>query len=225
MSTVPTNLPSASADFTVTYPTSDGRPMGETDLHREIMFELIETLKEFYRGRQVYVSGKILLYYEEGNKRRHVSPDVLITKGLEMRLREYYLLWVEGLPPSMVIEVTSASTRKEDLRDKMNLYRDVIKVNEYFLFDPRSEYLKPPLQGYRLVQGEYVPIEPVDGRLPSQEMGLHLEWAGQHLRLYNPATRRWIPTFAEMRQEIEAEVARLRAELAEKERDKPGGTA
>ena len=28
----------------IEYPTSDGRPMGETDLHRNIMFESIESL-------------------------------------------------------------------------------------------------------------------------------------------------------------------------------------
>ncbi len=235
MSTVPTNLPGASADCVVSYPTSDGRPMGETDLHREIMFELIETLKDFFRGQQVYVSGNILLYYEQGNQRRRLSPDVLVTKGLEMLLREYYLLWEERLPPNVVIEVTSASTRREDLRDKMKIYREIIKVNEYFLFDPRSEYLKPALQGYRLQQDEYVRIESASGRLPSQEMGLHLERAGQHLRLYDPRTGRWVPTPAESRQQSEearqqvekryadseAEIQRLRAELEalQKKRD------
>ena len=46
---------------------------------------------------------------------------------------------------------------------------------EYFLFDPRSEYLKPSLRGFRLIAGEYRPIEPIDGRLPSEMLGLHLE--------------------------------------------------
>ena len=58
------------------YPTTDGRPMGETDLHRNIMFASIESLKLHYAGQQVYVSGNILLFYQPGNRRRHVSPDV-----------------------------------------------------------------------------------------------------------------------------------------------------
>jgi Uma2 family endonuclease len=192
--------------------------MGETDLHRNIMFDLIETLKDYYRGQKVYVSGNILLYYEEGNKRRHVSPDVLVTKGLEMYPREYYLLWVEGRPPDVVIEVTSASTRKEDLRDKMNLYREVIKVREYFLFDPREEYLRPSLQGYRLVEGQYVPIEPRDGRLPSEELGLCLERSGEQLRLYDPNSKTWLPTVVEARYaEAEARSAAEEARRAAEE--------
>jgi Uma2 family endonuclease len=225
MSTVNTNRPGPSADVAVTYPTSDGRPMGETDLHREIMFDLIATLKEFYRGQQVYVSGNLLLYYEEGNKRRHVSPDVFITKGLEMYPREYYLLWVEGRPPSMVIEVTSASTRKEDLRDKMQIYREIIKVNEYFLFDPRSEYLKPSLQGYRLSGDVYVPIEPVEGRLPSEELGLHLQRDAAQLRLYDPVAQKWLPTHREARQHAnearqQADQARQQAEEARQQAER-----
>ena len=68
------------------------------------------------------------------------------------------------------------------------LCRDVLKVPEYFMFDPRAEYLDPPLQGFRLNGGDYIPIEPVAGRLPSEVLGLHLERDGQHLRFFDPAT-------------------------------------
>ena len=37
----------------IDYPTSDGRTMGETDLHRNIMAATIETLKLFYAGQRV----------------------------------------------------------------------------------------------------------------------------------------------------------------------------
>ena len=58
-----------------------------------------------------------------------------------------------------MIEVTSKSTRGEDQKKKPILYRDVLKVAEYFLFDPTEDYLKPPFQGFRLVEGQYVPIQ------------------------------------------------------------------
>src|SRR5262249_5224635 len=118
----------------------------------------------------------------------------------------------EGKAPEAAIELTSKSTRREDLGKKMAIYRDVLKVKEYFLFDPHREYLKPPLQGYRLRQGDYRPIKPVAGRLPSQVLGLHLEADGGVLRLYDPATGRWVPTPAEVRQQAEA--ARQQAEAA-----------
>ena len=85
-----------------------------------------------------------------------------------------------------MIEVTSKTTRKEDQTKKPVLYRDVIKVAEYFLFDPTEDYLSPPFQGYRLVEGEYVAIKPVHGRLPSTVLGLHLERSGVDLPSMTP---------------------------------------
>ena len=53
------------------YPTTDGKPMAETDLHRDLMVTLIDTLRAFYRDEpMVYVSGNLLLFYEESNRRR-----------------------------------------------------------------------------------------------------------------------------------------------------------
>ena len=204
----------------IVYPTSDGRPMGETDLHRSIMVDAIESLKLYYAGQQVYVSGNILLLYQPGNRRRHVSPDVLVVKGQDPHARENYLLWEEGQPPQVVIEVTSESTREEDLYDKFEIYRDRIRVPEYFLFDPRDEYLQPSLQGYRLKGRHYQVIEPVSGRLPSRELGLHLERHDRQLRFYDPATGVWIPTSAESREAALAQSreAEARREQAEAER-------
>src|SRR5262249_25262943 len=160
----------------IVYPTRDGKPMAETELHRDDMVDTIQTLQDFFADRpRVYVSGNLLLYYEEGNRRKHVSPDVLVALGVPREpLRDYYLVWQEGKAPDFVVEITSKSTKREDQDKKFALYRDVLKVPEYFLFDPRAEYLKPSLQGYRLAAGEYAPIEPIAGRLPSQVLGLHL---------------------------------------------------
>jgi Uma2 family endonuclease len=220
MATVPDHLTTAPLSGPIDYPTSDGRPMGETDLHRNIMFAAIETLKLHYAGQRVYVSGNILLFYQPGNRRRHVSPDVLVVKDLEQRDRKNYLLWLEGRPPNLVIEVTSESTREEDLEDKFEIYRDKVQVAEYFLFDPWGEYLHPTLQGYRLSRGEYARIEPLAGRLPSEELGLHLEEHESQLRFYDPATARWLPTVQEAHQQAEAERQRTTAawQHAESER-------
>src|SRR5207248_866842 len=101
-----------------------------------------------------------------------------------------------------------------DQQGKFFLYRDVLKVQEYFLFDPREEYLDPSLQGFRLVEGEYVRIEPADGRLPSEVLGLHLERDGVELRFYNPATGQWLQTPQEIREQLyEEALARKEAEI------------
>ena len=169
--------------------------MAETELHRVLMTDLIQTLQHWYADHpRVYVGGNLLLYYVEGDKRRHVSPDVFVAHGVGKHLRDYYLLWEERHPPRTVIELTSSSTRREDTVKKHELYRDVLKVREYFLFDPREEYLRPSLQGYRLRGGVYESIRMVEGRLPSVTLKLHLERSGQHMRLYDPSTQSWLPT-------------------------------
>jgi Uma2 family endonuclease len=220
MATVPTGR----QPDKVEYPTSDGRPMAETDWHRDLMLALIQTLATYYADRpRVYVSGNILVFYEEGNPRRHLSPDVLVVKGVAKRSRPNYLIWQEGKAPQVVIELTSSSTRKEDTDHKFRLYQDTLRVKEYFLFDPLGDYLKPPLQGYRLYKGQYAAIRPADGRLPSNVLGLHLERHGQELRLYNPETGHWVPT-AEERAREAAERAREADERA-KEADERANQA
>ncbi|QDV32326.1 Uma2 family endonuclease [Tautonia plasticadhaerens] len=205
------------------YPTSDGKPMAETDLHRQLMFVLIEILQARYEDDpRAYVSGDLLLYSEEGNGRRHVAPDVFVVFGVAKRPRLNYLLWSEGKGPDVVIEVTSKMTRREDQTKKRTLYQDVLRVPEYFQIDPTEDYLKPPLQGHRLVDGAYVPIEPVDGRLPSVVLSLLLEREGERLHLIDPETgRRLLPgraLAAEATRELaeaQAEADRLRRELEE----------
>jgi hypothetical protein len=67
------------------YPESDGRPMGESDEHRDAMIRIIELLMNYYRGQKVYVSGDLLVYYEQGNPKKFVVPDAFIAKGLSQR--------------------------------------------------------------------------------------------------------------------------------------------
>src|SRR3954463_2509752 len=109
------------------------------------MTDLIERLQDWFADDpRVYVTGNLLLYYERGNKRKHVSPDVFVVRGVpKLPPRDYYLLWEEGKSPDVVIEITSKTTRREDEKKKLILYRDVLKVPEYFQFDPTEDYLKP----------------------------------------------------------------------------------
>ena len=185
--------PSAStpAQPEVDYPSGDGKPVAETPLHRDILLGLVELLQHhFAADPMVYVSGNMFVYYVPGDARRNVAPDVWMARGVPNRDRDVYIVWEEARGPEMVIEVSSRKTRRQDTHHKFALYRDVLRVREYFLFDPRAEYLEPPLQGYRLVEGRYAPREPVEGRLPSEVLGLHLERDGWQLRLFDSATVR-----------------------------------
>jgi Uma2 family endonuclease len=175
-------------DREIQYRTRDGRPIGETEPHRKKMVDLIDTLEDhFALDPNVYVSGNLLVFYERGNRRKHLSLDVFVVRGVpKLPIRDNYLIWREGKAPEVVIEITPKSTRREDERKKSTLYRDVMKIPGYFLFDPTEDYLKPHFQGFRLEGGEYMPITPVAGRLPSEVLGLHLERSGVDLRLYDP---------------------------------------
>ena len=143
----------------VFYPESDGQPMAESDVHRDLMIDLIAMLREYFHDDpQVYISGNLFLYYQEGNPRRVVAPDVFVVKGVPGGRRRIYKLWEEGHPPDVVFEVTSPSTRGEDLRTKHALYAR-LGVTEYFLFDPLDEYLRPPFQGLSVgAGGQYRPL-------------------------------------------------------------------
>ena len=177
----------------VFYPESDGEPMGETIQHRDATIDLILALKDWFADDPLaYVSGDEFLYYVEGQPRFVVSPDVWCVRGIDKTiLRPIYKTWLEGVKgPEVVVEMTSPSTRREDKGKKFRIYQEDLKVREYFLFDPLDEYLDPVLQGYRLVEGDYRPIEPVAGRLPSEVLGLHLEADGIFVRLFDPATGR-----------------------------------
>lgn len=169
--------------------------MGESDWHRHVMFDLLHALDHWFAAKPlVYVSGNLLVYFVPGDKRQRVSPDVFVVFGVPKRNRPYFLAWEERKSPTVVIEVTSKKTMQEDLQKKWTIYRDVLKVKEYIVFDPRGEFLKPRLQGYRLRKGAYVPIEMVDGRLPSKVLDLHFEADRTNLRLFDPATNTWLLT-------------------------------
>ena len=208
----PTQSPAVAEVF---YPESDGQPMAETDVHRDLMVDLIAMLREYFRDDpHIYISGNLFLYYQEGNPRRVVAPDVFVVKGISGGRRRIYKLWEEGQPPDVVFEVTSPSTRSEDLRTKHELYAR-LGVTEYFLFDPLGEYLRPPLQGHRLAQDHYVTLRPAaDGSLRSAVLGLELHPRGESLRLFDPEGQRWLPPPQEETATRRAAEARAAVEAA-----------
>ncbi len=172
----------------IEYPTSDGQPMAESPEHVQAIIELLVGLQHRYAGApDVWLGANFFLLYEQGNPKARVSPDVLLARGVANHYRPNYLLWQEK-PPSLVVEVTSPKTRRQDLGPKKSLY-ERIGVEEYLLFDPLAEYLRPPLQGYRLLRGRYQPIPLTeDGSLLSRTTGLRFRREGPRLRLTDAAT-------------------------------------
>lgn len=182
----------------IEYPTSDGQPMAETTLHREIMADTIAALERRYAAApDVWVGGNLFLCYEKGNPSAALAPDVLLAQGISKWKRPNYLLWQE-VPPALIVEITSRSTRREDLGKKKQVYES-IGVEEYILFDPYAEYLKPQLQGFRLAGSRYQPIQAArDGSLVSVVTGLTFRTEGERLRLVDTASGKPLPWVDEL---------------------------
>ncbi|MYF50914.1 MAG: Uma2 family endonuclease [Gammaproteobacteria bacterium] len=132
------------------------------------------------------------MYYEEGNPKAVVTPDVFVAYGVPQRTdRRVFKVWEEGVIPDWVLEVTSKSTWREDEGTKRRLY-ERIGVREYWQFDPTSEYLDPILKGRALgPDGRYVEfvLEERDGGLchRSEVLGLDLRLVNKRLRFFDPA--------------------------------------
>ncbi len=121
----------------VFYPERDDEPLGETDAHALETSNLFSTLLMFFRkNTQVYVAMDNFLYYEEGNPKACISPDVYVVKGVSNARRDTYKVWDEqDCVPAVVFEFTSKSSRFLDLGKKKDIC-EKLHVAEYFLFDP-----------------------------------------------------------------------------------------
>ena len=205
----------------IDYPESDGQPMAETDFQREVMTYAIEALKIHFREREdVYVSGDLFIYYEEGNRSAAVAPDVFVVFGVPGHMRRTYLLWREGRAPHFVMEVTSDSTREDDQGRKRDLYAR-LGISEYWQYDLTGDYLQPPLQGFVLSDGQYdraLALERMGAvwSAYSPALGLNLRLDGGVLRFHDPATDEYLLTPLEenrARREAEARLADVEARL------------
>ena len=129
--------------------------MAETDDQAISLMYAVTGLRDYFRRRpDVYVSGNLLIYYEEGNVHASVAPDVFVVFGVPNHTRPIYKMWEEGKSPDFVMEITSRHTRHRDQGPKRQLYRS-LGVQEYWQYDPTGDYLEPPLRCLRLVGGEY----------------------------------------------------------------------
>lgn len=220
-------MDAALTPLNVKYPSSDGKPMAETWLHVRAIMMLHMALEVFFGDRSdVFIASDMFWYWEKGNPKACVAPDVMVVTGLAPRdpaTRRSYFSWEErGTVPAVVFEFASENTWREDVEEKYQRY-ELLGVREYFLFDPEGLYLTPPLQGYRLEGGIY---RELPGEGLESELGFEVRAEGMLLRLINLRTGRPIPTPNEAveaeRQQTKAERRRAKAERqrAEEERQR-----
>ena len=208
---------------TTDYPDSDGLPMAENESQFWPILYVGSALDRYYQAREdVYVVGNLLLYYQEGDRSKSVSPDLMVVLGASKHIRSSYRLWEEPKAPDFVLEIASESTHRIDRGVKRDLYAGM-GVLEYWQYDPTGSYLEPPLLGFRLVEGRYVPVSATaleGGTLTagSEVLGLELHLkpgapVREALHFYDPVRGEYLRTYREVDQAREEEAqARREAE-------------
>jgi Uma2 family endonuclease len=163
----------------IVYPSADGEPVAETYDHLYAILTTLEVLKQYLADRRATVLANQFLYYAQGFPKVRVAPDVMVIFDVEPGGRDNYKIWEEGQVPKVIFEITSPVTKSEDKNNKKDLYEG-IEVQEYWLFDPRGEWIPEQLRGYRLGVEGYQLIR--DNR--SEVLQLRLEIEGKLLGFY-----------------------------------------
>jgi len=99
-------------------PEEDGLPDEHHDLQPQL---LSETLRLSTHARdQIFTGTNLYLYYDVRHAQWYKRPDWLLVLGVprlydEVDLRRSYVMWQEGVPPYVVVELLSPGTEREDL--------------------------------------------------------------------------------------------------------------
>ena len=204
-------------DINIEYPSSDGEPVAETYLHLYAILTTLEVLKQYLTGRQATVLANQFLYYAQGFPKLRVAPDVMVIFDVPPGGRDNYKVWEEGQVPKVVFEMTSPKTKSQDQKEKKLLYEQ-LGISEYWLFDPKGEWIKNHLLGYRLEEEVYQPI--TDSL--SEPLGLRLAVEEKQLRFYRLDTgeKLLIPTELAEKAENERQRAENERQRAESERQR-----
>ncbi len=180
---VPTLTPPAAAAAArepaedVEYP--EGNWIAQSVWHGDAVNQATTALKHHFQDREkVLVAMELLVYYELGNNKVCLQPDVQVVFGVQRGNRSSYKVWEEGKVADFVLEVASPSTADKDAKHKAQEYAR-IGVREYWLLDPTGSLLATPLEGWEANGESYRPVQPVasaapGGWLRSRVLGLEL---------------------------------------------------
>jgi Uma2 family endonuclease len=192
------------------YSSSDGEPVAETYTHLYAILSTLEVLRQYLKNRQATVLANQFLYYVQGFPKLRVAPDVMVIFDVEPGGRDNYKIWEEGQIPSVIFEITSPGTKNQDTDWKKNLYEQ-LEVKEYWLFDPKGEWIEEKLRGYRLRGETYEQI--TDGR--SEPLQLRLVVEDKLIGFYREDTGDKLLIADELIAKLEEEI-RIRLEAQER---------
>ena len=212
----------ARLDYNPDEPVLKPEAMEQEQPMQEFLGLLASRFTDFGQRPDTFLSSNTILCYDPRDLNVRVSPDVYLAFGVDaqaIRPRKLYLPWEVGKPPDWVLEIGSASTGREDVGRKRDIYAR-IGVPEYWRFDPKDGvYHGEQLAGERLVGGAYRPIALTtapDGILKgySPVLGLSLCWDNNWPRLYDPATNSYLTNWRQERAARQAERDAYEAQAA-----------
>jgi Uma2 family endonuclease len=174
------------------YPSSEELPdSDETPVDNELQDLIPGLLKAILaliwaERRDWFFGVDMGIYYDP--KKPAIVPDGFLSLGVERFIDEIlrlsYVLWEEQKLPTMVLEVVSQTYRGE-YSTKKEFYAE-LEILYYVVYNPQRRR-KPPLEVYKLMNGEYVllPGNPVW----LSEIGLGI---GCERGTYQGITREWM---------------------------------
>ena len=190
----------------------------ETYRHKRQMDLLIDVLDPWLEARgNGFAGGNMFLYYSLLQVKREdfMGPDFFVALDVPSGERKSWVCWEEGKVPDVVVELLSASTAKYDKNGKKDLYARVVKVPEYFWYNPWDP---EDFSGFALHVNQYYPLSPTpEGRLFSARLNLYLgRWEGRYKGI-DAVWVRWFTADGEMLPSAD-EIAAAEKEKAEAER-------
>ena len=195
----------------------ESRNVTESSTHDDVLNYIRNSAFALLAERDdAMVQERLLILFEQGNPRAAVEPDITIALGVGRHHRDSYKLWVEGQPPDLVVEGLSNKTWRRDVDIKPALYRD-LGIREFWQVDPIGR-IQNPINGYRLEDGVYSPIEPSGtGAYPSEVLNAEIAYDRAEMVIHDLRTGQRIPPPHEALRERN-EALRQRDEAA-RERD------
>lgn len=154
----------------------------ESNRHRIAMNVLIAAVHEAFAGRQDYFTGGNMFVYfnsEQARNRDFKGPDFFVALNVDgTKKRQGWVVWEEdGRYPNVIVELMSPSTAREDLGPKKDVYEQIFRLPEYFVYNP---FAPNSFRGWRLTGQGYEELTKDDrGWLWCDSLGFWLgTWEG-----------------------------------------------
>lgn len=196
----------------------EGYVMPERTEHDSICSDLCDMLRAKFADENDVAVFRNLVFIWSHPEVGDYAPDVAVVRNVRNREanRTHFAVAEEGTYPSLVIEVVSRNSRKDDRVNKVKDYA-LVGVQEYVYIDKLTRRRETvwELVGYRFNNGATTPMLPdEDGALYLESVNMRIGIENGHVWLEDGETGQDILTSLQVRQALrQEEAARQTAEM------------